>query len=60
MSTIARSKKVHCAQCDMADDQCECERYCCLCYSQLEIRMCFDGLFYCTACREACDYKVAD
>lgn len=44
----------------MADDQCECERYCCLCYSQLEIRMCFDGLFYCTACREACDYKVAD
>lgn len=52
--------RVRCAQCDMTEDKCECERYCVLCQSQLDIRLCTDGLYYCQACREACDYKVSD
>ena len=52
--------KVNCIQCDMPEDRCDCERYCCLCSSQIEIRLCLDGLYYCAACREACEYKVAE
>lgn len=52
--------KVHCVQCDMPEAQCDCERYCCLCYAQVDIRLCLDGLYYCLPCREACDYKTAD
>jgi len=52
--------KTHCAQCDMTEERCDCERYCCLCYAQVEIRLCQDGLYYCLPCREACDYKTAD
>jgi hypothetical protein len=25
----------------------------------LDIKLCFDGLYYCKPCREACDYKEA-
>jgi len=47
-------------QCEMSEDKCHCEKYCCLCQSQLDIRLCQDGLFYCPPCRESCDYKTAD
>jgi hypothetical protein len=41
------------------EDQCECEKYCCLCQTTLDdIRLCQDGLMYCDACRKACDYKT--
>lgn len=50
--------KVHCAQCDMMEEKCDCEKYCCFCQSQLGVRLCHDGLYYCEPCREACDYKV--
>jgi hypothetical protein len=49
-----------CSQCEMSEQRCECEKYCCLCQSQIDIRLCQDGLYYCPACREACDYKTAD
>jgi len=31
-----------------------------LCQSELEVRLCTDGLLYCEACRIACDYKLAN
>jgi sulfur transfer complex TusBCD TusB component (DsrH family) len=52
--------KAHCVQCDMTEDHCDCEKYCVLCQSQMDIRLCTDGLYYCLACREACEYKVSD
>ena len=52
--------KFLCSQCEMSEQRCECEKYCCLCQSQIDIRLCQDGLYYCPACREACDYKTAD
>ena len=55
----AKSKS-RCAQCELVEERCECERYCCLCQAQVDIRLCQDGLYYCLPCREACDYKVAD
>jgi len=44
----------------MPEKMCECEKYCVLCQSQIDIRLCTDGLYYCEPCREACDYKVSD
>jgi hypothetical protein len=52
--------RTHCAQCDQIEDRCECEKYCVLCQSQLDVRLCTDGLYYCEPCREACEYKIAD
>jgi hypothetical protein len=52
--------KTHCAQCEMTEDRCECEKYCVLCQSQLDVRLCTDGLYYCEPCREACEYRVSD
>jgi hypothetical protein len=60
MSTGTGSAKYRCAQCEMAEDQCECEKYCCLCQTVLEVRLCQDGLLYCEPCRNACDYKTSD
>jgi hypothetical protein len=51
--------KYRCGQCEMPEDQCICDKFC-LCQSQLEIRICTDGLMYCDACRNACDYKTSD
>jgi hypothetical protein len=59
MSSHTKSR-VQCLQCDQTEGHCECDRYCCLCYSDVDIRMCHDGLYYCLACREACDYKLAE
>jgi hypothetical protein len=50
--------KYRCIQCEMTEDRCECEKYCCLCQSQIDIRLCSDGLMYCAPCRQACDYKT--
>jgi len=52
--------KYFCMQCDMTEDKCECERYCAFCQGQMDIRLCHDGLCYCPACRQACDYQTAD
>ena len=59
MSTATKNK-YRCMQCEMTEDRCACEKYCCLCESMLEVRLCQDGLYYCEPCREACDYKTAD
>ena len=43
----------------MPEGQCECDKYCCLCQTTLDVRICLDGLMYCEACRTACDYKTS-
>jgi len=50
--------KIRCMQCEMPEDKCACEKFCCLCQSQMDVRICTDGLMYCPACREACGYKA--
>ncbi|HKF20991.1 MAG TPA: hypothetical protein VKE93_05450 [Candidatus Angelobacter sp.] len=42
----------------MPEKRCECVRYCCLCQSPFEVRLCEDGLYYCHPCREACDLEA--
>ncbi len=49
-----------CAQCDEPESKCQCERYCCLCMSQYNVRLVGDGLYYCADCREACDYQTEE
>lgn len=49
-----------CSQCDKPETQCTCEKYCCFCQSQQDVRLCIDGLYYCPDCREACDVRLAD
>jgi len=56
-SAMATTSKFQCAQCDMTEERCECEKYCCFCQGQIDARLCADGLYYCQACREACDLK---
>ena len=51
---------VVCTQCDKPETQCECEKYCCFCQSQYNVRLCVDGLYYCPDCREACDVRVVE
>lgn len=46
--------------CEMIEDRCECEKYCCLCQSQMDVRLYKDGLWYCQPCREACGYQVPE
>lgn len=45
--------------CDKPEEGCQCERYCCICMGQHAVRLCLDGLYYCPACREACDVNIA-
>jgi hypothetical protein len=60
MSTGTSQAKFRCGQCEMPEAQCECDKFCCLCQSQLDIRICQDGLMYCEPCRSACNYKTSD
>jgi hypothetical protein len=60
MSTGSYRAKYRCAQCEMSEDSCECDKFCCLCQTTLDVRICQDGLMYCEPCRSACDYKTSD
>ncbi|MGA2003012.1 MAG: hypothetical protein ABSG70_06515 [Terriglobales bacterium] len=60
MSTKPGQSKIVCAQCEQSERSCQCEKFCVLCQSEMGIRLCTDGLLYCEACREACDYKTVD
>ena len=59
MSTKPASR-ILCAQCEQTESRCWCEKFCILCQSQLDIRLCTDGLMYCEPCRTACDYKPVE
>ncbi len=60
MSTGTGTAKYRCAQCELPENSCECEKFCCLCQAVIDIRICADGLMYCEPCRKACDYKTSD
>ena len=60
MSATGTGRKFVCMQCELSEERCGCEKFCCFCQSQLDVRLCQDGLYYCPGCREACDYKTAD
>ena len=47
-----------CLVCELPEDRCLCDRYCNLCLSDHEVRLCFDGMMYCLECREACELSV--
>lgn len=51
-------KEFQCSVCDQTERQCVCTRYCCLCQSLFDARLCEDGLYYCSPCREACDLEA--
>ena len=59
MSTKLASNVVS-AQCEQSEAHCACDKYCVLCQTEIDVRLCTDGLMYCQPCRYACDYKVAD
>lgn len=58
------AKEFQCMICDQSERSCSCNKYCCLCQSVYEVRLCQDGIYYCRPCREACDlqaqYKTAE
>ena len=47
-----------CVMCYKLEVDCTCEKYCTLCKSQEDPRLCFDGCYYCQICREACDLAI--
>jgi hypothetical protein len=49
-----------CSQCDKPERNCTCEKYCCHCHSQFNVKMAVDGIYYCPDCREACDVALAE
>jgi hypothetical protein len=51
-------KLFQCAVCDLPERRCECDRFCGLCQSLDDVRLCEDGLFYCRPCRESCDLQA--
>jgi len=60
MSSKPAGAPIRCAQCEQIESRCHCEKFCILCQSQLDVRLCTDGLMYCEPCRTACDYKPVD
>jgi hypothetical protein len=49
-----------CRQCEREEPQCECDRYCSLCFGADNVRLCEDGGYYCMNCRESCDFTAQD
>ncbi len=47
-----------CIACEQPEDKCACDRYCALCHSEYDARLCEDGQYYCADCREACDFAI--
>ena len=47
-----------CAQCDKTEARCDCGKYCMLCKSEDNVRLCQDGQYYCQVCRECCDFQA--
>jgi hypothetical protein len=45
-------------QCELPEERCECQRYCIWCLGENDVRLCFDGQFYCIDCREAGDMRA--
>jgi len=52
------SDAFRCAVCDLIEEHCHCDRYCCLCQGEHQVRLCADSQYYCLECREACDLRA--
>jgi hypothetical protein len=46
-----------CVTCSKLEQQCKCDRFCMLCQSDFQVRLCEDGYYYCKDCRDACDFR---
>jgi hypothetical protein len=46
-----------CGTCSKLERQCQCDRFCMLCQSDFQVRLCEDGFYYCKDCRDACDFR---
>jgi hypothetical protein len=57
---MSPTKTVVCFQCDKPEQQCRCDRYCCICGGFERIKLGADGLYYCPECMEACEVKMAN
>jgi len=57
MSAGTSHTAFRCSQCEQLEPFCQCTKYCNLCQSVEEVRICADGLMYCQPCREACDME---
>ncbi len=60
MSSGVSPNRILCAQCERTEADCLCDKFCVYCQSQLDVRLCTDGLMYCGACRSACEFKPVD
>ena len=49
-----------CTMCDNREEDCRCERFCTLCKSDSNVRLCDDGCYYCGDCREICGYMAEE
>ena len=49
-----------CTACGLTEDKCKCEKFCILCRSDSNVRLCQDGCYYCRDCREICDFSTGD
>lgn len=52
------AKEFKCMICDQPERSCSCNKYCALCQSLYDARLCEDGIYYCRPCREACDLQA--
>jgi hypothetical protein len=51
------AERYKCMVCEQTEDKCDCDKYCGLCQGYNQVRLCFDGQYYCLECREACDIQ---
>ena len=51
-------REFFCTACNMTEVKCQCEKYCILCRSDVQVRLCQDGCYYCRECREVCEFSV--
>ena len=49
-----------CTSCGVKESKCKCARFCILCNSDYNVRLCQDGCYYCADCREVCEFQVED
>ena len=47
-----------CVMCEKLELNCTCGKFCTMCKSDEDARLCFDGCYYCQMCRDACDLAV--
>ena len=47
-----------CYVCEKEESRCQCDKFCALCQSEHAVRLCQDGQYYCTDCREVCDFQA--